>query len=427
MRGIKWDILYCTLRPQPYCSVTMVNSGFSNTSFNTFDARDIVSQGLDYNSFITWSYPVQGNWYQLSFVQEAGWFHGPMYFMIEKEDGTQEAFCWTVVSCCGDAINYIWRVYWDFEFKRVLGLGLQFQNNGPSPFRAGDCLFHADLGGRAVWRQSKDLSRFSPVYDGVSLHRDPQVCWFRNGTSIFITNNILAVQSPVQARPSFTTPASESLSQSASNLFDDPVDTPLNPVSTPPSRYSDTSSDISVDVYNPGALETEPAMRDLPFFSVGECGRMTLNVPLLEDREAVKYFLKEALGHLDKKVREVKCSLCKNKKADKLWNVKPSNLERHILGHLGIKDYPCNTCAIGFTTKDQLKKHTEKKHAADSQANTQDGSSHEMVELDIYTGLSPITNRPLPDEIESWIIDQSYQGLQTDYAMLVGENCDFSL
>ncbi|KAG8694063.1 hypothetical protein FRC11_002446 [Ceratobasidium sp. 423] len=49
----------------------------------------------------------------------------------------------------------------------------------------------------------------------------------------------------------------------------------------------------------------------------------------LKTQEAVKDFITKALnsGQLDKGVRHVKCSLCENKKANKEWEIKPSNLE----------------------------------------------------------------------------------------------------
>ncbi|CAE7225518.1 unnamed protein product [Rhizoctonia solani] len=103
------------------------------------------------------------------------------------------------------------------------------------------------------------------------------------------------------------------------------------------------------------------------FFSTNEAGEVTLIVPeRLHSRHEVKNFVSDALnsGEIDKSVREVKCSLCKNKNYTKFWHIKPSNIERHILTHFGIKTYRCLVpdCGTIFTTKDQLKKHIERRH-----------------------------------------------------------------
>ncbi|CAE7159675.1 unnamed protein product [Rhizoctonia solani] len=105
------------------------------------------------------------------------------------------------------------------------------------------------------------------------------------------------------------------------------------------------------------------------FFFTNGAGETTLILPeRLSSSEEVKVFISDALssGEIDKGVRHVKCSLCKNKRAARIWEIKPSNLERHICTHFGIKGYKCIVpdCSMQFTTKDQWKKHIEKKHPA---------------------------------------------------------------
>ncbi|KAG8732415.1 hypothetical protein FRC11_013815 [Ceratobasidium sp. 423] len=109
---------------------------------------------------------------------------------------------------------------------------------------------------------------------------------------------------------------------------------------------SGASVDTNAEVSNSESSRTEQIMRGsrqhTTYFSTNAAGEMTLIVPYLNSLEAVKDFLSDALNskELARGVRVVKCSLCKNKKAAKFWNIKPSNLERHIKAHLGIKSYP---------------------------------------------------------------------------------------
>ncbi|KAH7334795.1 hypothetical protein B0J17DRAFT_671571 [Rhizoctonia solani] len=79
--------------------------------------------------------------------------------------------------------------------------------------------------------------------------------------------------------------------------------------------------------------------------------------------EAMK-FVREFVGGLSKGVRRprVTCSMCRGCKRSKRWEARPSNLERHLLAHLGIKCFSCKGCDKRFTTNDQLKRHSQKCH-----------------------------------------------------------------
>ncbi|CEL58616.1 hypothetical protein RSOLAG1IB_12160 [Rhizoctonia solani AG-1 IB] len=122
--------------------------------------------------------------------------------------------------------------------------------------------------------------------------------------------------------------------------------------------------DVSVDTYNPIALRVpvDQATQDQTFFSVGEDGIWTLNVPYLKTRDEVKHYLQIALPQLGQGVRQIKCSMCEEKKRYRLCEAKASSLERHISLDLRIKSFECPICGARFVTKDQMNKHIEKKH-----------------------------------------------------------------
>ncbi|CCO32332.1 hypothetical protein RSOLAG1IB_04361 [Rhizoctonia solani AG-1 IB] len=219
----------------------------------------------------------------------------------------------------------------------------------------------------------------------------------------------------------------ESFFQLPPSPFDSDFNSSLDSVCTTPTQSSDTSSDVSVDTYDPSALKVDQATQDQTCFSAEEGGSWRLNIPDLKTKDEVKHFLEIALPQLDKKVREVKCSLCERKKVDKLWKVRPANLERHILGHLGIKNFECSTCGALFMTKDQERKHTEKKHIGLQEVDAHGGTSHkpaeEGVPCDMYPELPP-TTAPFLGGIEPWMTYRSYQVLQTEYNVPGGEYCD---
>ncbi|CCO29219.1 hypothetical protein BN14_03224 [Rhizoctonia solani AG-1 IB] len=219
----------------------------------------------------------------------------------------------------------------------------------------------------------------------------------------------------------------ESFWQLPPSPFDNDFNSPLDSDCATPTQSSDTSSDVSVDIYDPSALKADQVIQDQTCFSAEEGETWRLNVPDLKTKDEVKHFLEIALPQLDKKVREVKCSLCEKKKVDKLWKVKPSNLERHILGHLGIKTFECPTCGALFTTKDQEKKHTEKKHTGLQEVDAHGGTSHKPAEeaapCDMYSELPP-TTPPFLGVIEPWMKYWSYQGLQTECVVPGGEYCN---
>ncbi|CCO32333.1 hypothetical protein RSOLAG1IB_04362 [Rhizoctonia solani AG-1 IB] len=216
----------------------------------------------------------------------------------------------------------------------------------------------------------------------------------------------------------------ESFFQLPPSPFDSDFNSPLDSVCTTPTQSTDTSSDVSVDTYDPSALKVDQATQDQTCFSAEEGGAWRLNIPDLKTEDDVKHYLEISLPQLDEGVREVKCSLCEKKKVDKLWKVKRSNLERHILGHLGIKIFECPTCRARFTTKDQEKKHAEKNHTGRQEVDAHGGISHkpaeEGVPCDMYLEL-PLTTAPFLGGIEPWMTHRSYQGLQTEYVVPGGE------
>ncbi|KAG8700784.1 hypothetical protein FRC11_012662 [Ceratobasidium sp. 423] len=103
----------------------------------------------------------------------------------------------------------------------------------------------------------------------------------------------------------------------------------------PSAQELDTSGIAPADASSPDTGMEHIAEDAGRYFAIDEVGTPVLIVPRsLENQEAVKDFITKALnsGQLDKGVRRVKCSRCKNKKAEKLWEVKPSNLEASYLG-----------------------------------------------------------------------------------------------
>ncbi|KDN40897.1 hypothetical protein RSAG8_07765, partial [Rhizoctonia solani AG-8 WAC10335] len=344
----------------------------------------------EYHHFVTSLEPIPSDWYLSSSAQRAGWFHSPMYFVDGGKDGIQHVFCWSLSVYKGGDINYLWRVYWNFHSEPILALCQRFQALGSPTFATDGYLFHTQSPDcRAMWREIKPPTIFSPSLADVALHTTIHLNWF--GSSSLGSNINPPTQPSVPALPGYTYQTTDDLAQSGSDLYVSPADTFFSFAPTPSSQPSDTSSDVSVDACNPGDSEAEQATQDpRAYFYTDEQGKITLDVPCsLKDRDAVKLFLGKALEDLGKNARQVKCSLCKNKKANKEWHVKPSNLERHILAHLGIKDNQCPECGEAFTTKDQMSKHIQKKHpglAKRLKLNGQDGGSLETMNGDLAQG-----------------------------------------
>ncbi|CAE7145364.1 unnamed protein product [Rhizoctonia solani] len=276
------------------------------------------------------SYFVQDDWYPLRSVQEAGFFHRPMYFV--HGDDAQYVLCWSLSN--GDTKNYIWCIDWDLKCEPILKLYQEFLNDESSWLKTGQYLFYPQPGSRGVWKAAlKPNNLFSPFYVQVKLYSGFQPDWFKFGNDILIADSILpaAIQSPIQAQTDSTYCAASDYNSSSPDLSCiDPAAMSFGHISTPSSGNSDTLSDASADVSGSDASEAEMVTWGPGrFFCTNEAGEVVLILPNhLGSREAVKAFVSDALssGEIDG-VRHVKCSLCKNKKAAKLWEIKPSNLE----------------------------------------------------------------------------------------------------
>ncbi|KAJ1306981.1 hypothetical protein OPQ81_007961 [Rhizoctonia solani] len=366
--------------------------------------------------------------YPPSSVQGAGWFEHPRYFVNKGGDGTQQVFCWSLSLYNGSVIHYLWRVYQRHQFVLVE----YHEHHGPTPFGAGGYVFDSiSPHNRALWAPFKSTSPFVSPRAPVVLHPQPQPEWFGSNHSAPASNPGTLAQVPSNPLSKVI----DNFSEGILDLYVDPGDMFLNPMSTPSTHYSDASSDVSAatDESILDASEAEETTRDpSQSFSVDEDGSIMLLVPdSLKTRKAVKRFISGALGELAKGGRNVKCSLCKLKKRNpnKLWDVKPSNLERHILAHLGIKDYECPICPTKFTTKDQMKKHIDKNHKG-GQANTLDGKNREATngcaDQDIYAASFP-DEAGLPVEAGAFELDQSEQALHPRYMEQFDDNYDFKL
>ncbi|KAF8668172.1 hypothetical protein RHS04_09124 [Rhizoctonia solani] len=345
---------------------------------------------------------------------ECNFSYNALFFKDEKEDGTFHTFCWSLSSHTEDRINYIWHVYSNFQPEPVFGLYQQFRYHGPSPFPAGDYLFYAELGSRAVWKQLKSSGLFASPYSSMDLYTAFEPDKSKSSTTIVIANNVLATHLPMQVPLTYAPQVLGSHIQPHKGPFHDPTDTPPScPVSTPEStQYSDASSDTSVETCSSDFKAEHVPRGSGRYFYTAKDGQVSLFIPdHLRTLEDVKAFLASALnsGDLDRGTRRVRCSLCWNKrhKKDNLWEVKPSNLERHILAHLGIKCFHCrvNGCEGAFTTKDQLKKHTAKKHM-DVQIDTGDDGDYEATDeitaRDMYMPTSPVPVGQPIDETLVW-------------------------
>ncbi|CUA76321.1 hypothetical protein RSOLAG22IIIB_12207 [Rhizoctonia solani] len=279
--------------------------------------------------------PIPDFWYPSSFVKDAGWLYSPMYFIDQGNDGLHHVFCWSLSEYKGSGLNFIWRVRWSLHSEPTLALYQRFQEHESYPVKLNGYVFDASSpDSRAMWRETMMPTIFSPSIAGVALYPSIQLDWF--GSSSLGSTMSLPPQ-PWIPVPSYRTHQStNNLVQGLSGSYVNPVDTSLSPDPDPSSQSSDTSSDIFFDA--PEDFEAEKVEGSNAYFCKDTRGNITLNVSrTLENRDAVESFLEQALPQLDKSVRRIKCSLCKDKKADREWGVKPSNLRRHILAHLGIK------------------------------------------------------------------------------------------
>ncbi|CAE6502151.1 unnamed protein product [Rhizoctonia solani] len=374
--------------------------------------------------------PLPGILYSPSSVQGAGWFDYPAYFVDEGSDGTRQVFCWSVSTYTGGTIHYVWRVYQNFRSELAFGLYEQFRHHGPTPFGTGDYLFITlTLDRRAAWKIVKPPNNLISPHVPMALYSIPQLHWF--GSYSASTVNLMT-QLHAPPPPYSVYKPVDSVPQNAPGLYVNLAGMSSNAASSPPVQFSDASSDASVDAFSPDASENEDATWDSGrYFSTDEAGVATLIVPgHLKSQQAVKDFITSALssGELGAGVREVKCSRCKNNKTKKSWDIKPSNLERHILAHLNIKCHICTICLDGFTTKDQMKKHMAKKHSetrTDTLDDEDQNTTVEHISQDIYATTYPVTIGPPVQEIEPWMTGQVCKTLPTRDVIPLGINCSF--
>ncbi|CUA76320.1 hypothetical protein RSOLAG22IIIB_12206 [Rhizoctonia solani] len=362
--------------------------------------------------------------------------HPQVYYVDRGNDVLQHVFCWSLSEYKGSGLNFIWRVCWSFHSEPTLALCQRFQEHKSYPVKLNGYVFDASSPDcRAMWRETKPPTIFSPSLADVVLHPSIQLDWF--GSSSLGSTISLPPQPPIPAPSDYTYHPTDNLVQGLSGLYVNPVDTSLSPEPVPSSQCSDTSSDISIDACSPENFEAEPAQSPKAYFSEDTRGNIILNVPrTLENRDAVDSFLGQALPQLDKRVRRIKCSLCKNKKADRKWGVKPSNLQRHILAHLGIKDHHCLRfgCGETFTTKDQMIKHMKKKHPAlakwweSTQKKRGDGNrgaKNENVAQDTYASSSSAGIAVSAGEAGPWLNDQTGQTLLAQFTIPLDDKRSF--
>ncbi|CAE6456261.1 unnamed protein product [Rhizoctonia solani] len=93
-----------------------------------------------------------------------------------------------------------------------------------------------------------------------------------------------------------------------------------------------------------------------------------MNVPLAirATEDAIKHYVQDLKQQLGKHVNTVICSLCflEPNRRTHTQNAKPSNLERHLFSHFGVKIFGCFGCLEEFTTRDQAAKHAKGRHSS---------------------------------------------------------------
>ncbi|KEP54161.1 hypothetical protein V565_021050 [Rhizoctonia solani 123E] len=380
----------------------MTASGLSRPFVNVADIGNTTLY-REYHHLVTSSHPIEGIWYPSSFLQAEGWFRKPN----GGKDGLQHVFCWSLSDYKGT----------EHESFTLATNGYIFYTLGPDR--------------RAMWREVKPLTTYSSSLADVALHPSIQLNWF--GSSSLGSNVIWPTQPPVPALPNYAHRPPDSVIQGIADVYVGSADTSFSSEPTPSSQLPDTSSDASVDVYSLGDSDSEQFKGPRPYFYIDAQGNITLDVPRsLKDRDAVKMFLEKALAELSKSVRMVKCSLCRNNKAKKDWHVKPSNLERHILAHLRIKDHHCTGCKEEFTTKDQMTKHIKKKHPAMTEPMKiidQDGGNCPTTNEDMAQGThassSSAAMGPPVEEAEPWLNDQTDYALPAPFMVPLNNNHSF--
>ncbi|KAG8690210.1 hypothetical protein FRC11_013146 [Ceratobasidium sp. 423] len=272
--------------------------------------------------------PIRNAWYRSS-ARDAGMLAHPKYFVDVGNDGKQNVFCWSLSLYNGGVTNYLWRVYWDFQMEPILVLCQQIHHQESLHFGFGAYQFHVlSPDSRAIWREVKTSGVFDQSNHRVALYPDIQLNWF--GSSNLASNLNMAIQRQAQALQDYPYEMADNLAQDFGNLFVNPTETSFSAVPTPSTQGSDTSSIASADAFSPETGVENVAGDSEQYFTADETGIPILMIPrCLESQEAVKDFITKALnsGQLDKGVRHVKCSGCKNKKTEKTWEIKPSNLE----------------------------------------------------------------------------------------------------
>ncbi|CAE6484017.1 unnamed protein product [Rhizoctonia solani] len=316
----------------------------------------------------------------------------PMYFRDVGGDGKQSVFCWSLSPCNGGVINYLWRVYWYYQLEPIFVLCQRFQHQESLHFGVGAYQFHVlSPDRRAIWRAVKPSGIFDQSNHHVTLYSEIQLNWLGSSG---LAPDFNLIQPQARALPGFPYEMADNLAQDFADPCVNPADTSFSLGPTRSTQGSDTSSIASIDALDSEDDEELVTGGSGRYFAVHENRIPTLLVPRsLKTPEDVKFFVASALasGELDKGVRRVKCSLCKNKKANKEWEIKPSNLERHIFNHSHIECYFCliGGCTLGFTTKDQMNKHIAKKHkemlTIIQYLKTEEG----LVARDMYTASTP--------------------------------------
>ncbi|KAG8733009.1 hypothetical protein FRC11_009338 [Ceratobasidium sp. 423] len=226
-------------------------------------------------------------------------------------------------------------------------------SSGGYIFSSGGYYFHmSDFNSRLLLQ----LVKPNDVLKFVELHIDPDIalwifCHSKGlGYDIFHSMSQVSYGTPIE----LTHPESMH-----------PERLTIDNQTNPPTTHSKTISDIqTLDLVRnftsvQGVGATVPGEAILAHWSTSQSskdaesrkpGGVVMNVPdLPKTREDIMAFVQDFVRSLNKGVRKVTCSLCRGKKHNKLWDVKPTNLV-----------FSCDKCGRKFTTKHQLARHSTK-------------------------------------------------------------------
>ncbi|CUA70916.1 hypothetical protein RSOLAG22IIIB_09183 [Rhizoctonia solani] len=87
--------------------------------------------------------------------------------------------------------------------------------------------------------------------------------------------------------------------------------------------------------------------------------RMDVRLVINPTKAAIEDYVREFKKTLSRHVKKVTCSMCllEATRRTTQHSTKPTNLERHLFSHFGVKPFMCTGCSKSFTTKDQKVRH----------------------------------------------------------------------